>query len=149
MATIRVSWLDPNKTRMMTVVGDKKMAIYNDIDPLEKIKIFDKGVDTEAYGDTFGEFQINYRYGDTYSPRIQEVEPLKAECGHFIDSIVQNRRPKTDGQNGLEVVRILEAADTSLRHHGAMVELETSSSQHIKVGNGFDQKLLTELEPAI
>jgi predicted dehydrogenase len=125
MATIRVSWLDPNKIRRMTVVGDQKMAVYDDIDPLEKIKIYDKGIDKEQYTDTFGDFQINYRYGDTHSPRIVEAEPLKAECEHFIECIVRDLKPKTDGQNGLEVVRVLTAADLSLRHGGSKVHVDS------------------------
>jgi predicted dehydrogenase len=126
MATIRVSWLDPNKVRRMTVVGAKKMAVYDDIDPMEKIKIYDKGIDTERYTDTFGEFQISYRYGDTHSPRILEVEPLKAECEHFIECIQHGLEPKTDGKHGLEVVKVLTAADLSLREGGRTVYLNSS-----------------------
>ena len=141
MALIRVSWLDPNKTRRMTVVGDKQMAVYDDIDPMEKIKVFDKGVETEYYTDTFGEFQINCRYGDTFSPRIAEIEPLKAECEHFIDCIKDGKKSKTDGENGLEVVRILEAADKSLENSGGMIKLDTFSSTRIQSEN----ELLTEI----
>lgn len=125
MATIRVSWLDPNKVRRMTVVGDKKMAVYDDIDPLEKIKIYDKGIDAEPYTDTFGDFQINYRYGDTHSPRIVESEPLNAECEHFIECITRGLEPKTDGQNGLDVVKVLTAAELSLRNGGRKVPVES------------------------
>lgn len=125
MATIRVSWLDPNKTRRMTVVGDRKMAVYDDIDPREKIKIYDKGITAQRYADTFAEFQISYRYGDTYCPWINEVEPLRAECEHFIDCIQQAKRPITDGYCALDVVRVLAAADVSLLEDGRRVHMSS------------------------
>jgi predicted dehydrogenase len=115
MGIVHVSWLDPHKKREMTVVGSRKMAIYNDLEPLEKIKIYDTGVEGPSPAESFGEFQFSYRYGDTYSPRIPEVEPLKAECRSFLDAIAHGVQPKTDGRNGLDVVRVLEAADLSLR----------------------------------
>ena len=133
MAIVHTSWLDPNKVRRMTVIGDKKMAVYNDIDPFDKIKIFDKGIETDKYTDTFGEFQISYRYGDTYSPHIKEVEPLKVECEHFIESIKHSLHPKTDGYNGLQVVRILAAADISLQNGGGRVYLNATENQTKKV----------------
>jgi predicted dehydrogenase len=115
MGIVHVSWLDPHKKREMTVVGSRKMAVYNDLEPLEKIKVYDNGVEGPAPCESFGEFQFSYRYGDTYSPRIPEVEPLKAECRAFLDAILTGAAPKTDGRNGLDVVRVLEAADLSLR----------------------------------
>jgi len=124
MAIVHVSWLDPNKSRLLTVVGDKKMAIYNDIEPLEKIKVYDKGIEVPAYADSFGEFQFSYRYGDTYSPRLVEIEPLKAECQHFIDCVKEDKKPKTDGRNALEVIRVLQAAEHSLFNGGGRVEVE-------------------------
>lgn len=123
LGIVQSSWLDPNKVRQMTVVGDKKMAVYDDIEPLEKIKIYDKGIETPEYYDTFGEFHFSYRYGDTYTPWLKQVEPLKAECKHFIDCIKQGKKPKTDGRNGLEVVRVLEATDSSLHNSGGIVHL--------------------------
>ncbi len=128
MGIIHVSWLDPHKKREMTVVGSKKMAIYNDLEPLEKIKIYDNGVEYQngkgvSPEDTFSDFQVSYRYGDMYCPRIVEVEPLKSELKNFVDCIVDNQRPKTDGRNGLDVVRVIEAADFSLRENLGDVEL--------------------------
>jgi predicted dehydrogenase len=118
MGIIHVSWLDPHKKREMTVVGSKKMAIYNDIESLEKIKIYDNGVEFEdlSHQDdkTYADFRVSYRYGDIHSPRINEVEPLKAELLDFIDCIIANKQPKTDGRNGRDVVQVLEAADLSL-----------------------------------
>ncbi len=123
MGIVHVSWLDPHKKRVMTVVGSKKMAVYDDIEPLEKIKVYDHGIEAPEYSDSFGEFQFSYRYGDTYSPRLVEVEPLKAECRHFVDCIVENRCPTTDGRNGLEVVKVIEAANLSLQNGNGRIDL--------------------------
>jgi len=123
MGVVHVSWLDPHKKREMTVVGSRKMAVYNDVEPLEKIKVYDNGVTGPMFCQSFGEFQFSYRYGDTYSPRLVEVEPLKAECRAFLDSIESGTAPKTDGHNGLSVVRVLEAADHSLHNGQGAVEL--------------------------
>jgi predicted dehydrogenase len=132
MGLLHVSWLDPHKSRVMTVVGSKRMAIYNDIDPLEKIKVYDRGVDVPPDTDSLGEFQLSYRYGDTYSPRIVEGEPLKAECRSFVEAVLQGTSPITDGYNGLQVVRVIEAAERSLRDGGGAVAVECASHE----GNG-------------
>ncbi len=118
---VHVSWLDPNKRRVMTIVGSKMMAVFDDIQPLEKIRIYDTGVELPPPSASFGEFPCSYRYGDIYCPRIQEVEPLKAETRSFIDAILSGERPKTDGWNGLSVVEVIEAADASLRDSGGHV----------------------------
>ncbi len=124
MAHIHVSWLDPCKVRRVTVVGSKKMAVYNDIESLEKIKIYDKGVETPEYTNNFGEFQFAYRYGDILIPNIRFVEPLKVECQHFLDCIDQHEKPCSSGEVGLHVVKILEAAQKSLSNNGVMEEIQ-------------------------
>ncbi len=123
-ATIQSSWIDPRKVREITIVGTKKMIVYDDTEPLEKIKIYDKRVEAPPHYDTFGEFQYSYHYGDILSPFIQQAEPLRVECQHFIDCIVGGRRPDSSGHEGLAVVRILEAATQSLRDGGLMIRLE-------------------------
>lgn len=123
VAFLHNSWLDPYKIRKMTIVGSKKMLVYNDIDPNEKIKIFDKGIKVPPYYDTFAEFHFSYRYGDIYSPRIEEFEPLGKECQHFIDCIRKNQRPLSDGYDGLKVVAILEAASESLKNAGKSIPI--------------------------
>lgn len=123
MAHIHVSWLDPCKVRRVTVVGSKKMAVYNDVENLEKIKIYDKGVVTPNYTNGFGEFQLSYRYGDILIPNVRLVEPLKVECQHFLDCINNHTKPSSSGEDGLYVVKILEAAERSLSNHGHMEEL--------------------------
>ena len=124
MAHIHVSWLDPCKVRRVTVVGSKKMAVYNDVVNLEKIKIYDKGVETPDYTNGFGEFQLSYRYGDILIPNIRLVEPLKVECKHFLECITDNCKPLSGGEDGLNVVKILEAAQRSLTNHGHMEEMK-------------------------
>ena len=121
IAFIHVSWLDPNKIRRTTIVGSKKMLVYDDLALQEKIRIYDKGVDVAPYYDTFGEFQFSYRYGNVMIPRIDEAEPLKLECEHFVDCICNGETPRTDGLSGLRVVSVLEAANLSLKNGGAMV----------------------------
>ena len=122
-AHVHVSWLDPAKVRRITVVGDRKMAVYNDVALVEKIRVYDKGVKPPAT-DTFGEFQMSYRNGEITIPFIPWQEPLKLECEHFLDCVRTGRRPLTDGRQGLEVVAVLEAADRSLKDGGSRVPVE-------------------------
>lgn len=119
IAFIHNSWLDPCKNRKTTIVGSKKMLVYDDINTNEKIKIYDKGVEAPPYYDTFAEFHFSYRYGDIYTPRINEYEPLRNECEHFLDCIRTGKTPRSDGYSGLRVVNLLEAANRSMRKGGA------------------------------
>jgi predicted dehydrogenase len=114
MAHLHVSWLDPHKIRKTTVVGDKKMAVLDDMQATEKLRIYDKGVDfVPSYGD-YGE-SLSIRVGDIYIPKIDMAEPLKVECRHFLDCITKGAQPLTGGEHGLQVLRVLEAAERSLR----------------------------------
>jgi len=115
---LHVSWLDPCKVRRTTIVGSKKMLVYDDVEPLEKIRIYDKGVEKPPYTDTFGDFQLSYRFGDISIPHIKFTEPLRIECKHFIDSIANGTVPQSSGWDGLQIVRILEMADQSLKANG-------------------------------
>lgn len=128
LAHIRVSWLDPSKTRRVTAVGSKKMVIYDDVDS-EKIRIYDKGVEAIPHTDTYGDFQFNYRYGDIVAPYIRFDEPLMVECTHFLNSIRTRERPLSDGFNGLQVVEVIEAAQLSLAEGGAAVAVEVTHEQ--------------------
>ena len=123
LATIQSSWLDPNKVREITFVGNKKMLVYNDVEPIEKIKIYDKRVDIPSHYDTFAEFQYAYHYGDMYSPYLKLVEPLKVECQHFLDCIRTGRKAQSSGIEGIRIIQILEAASHSLQNGGAEVKL--------------------------
>ena len=115
-AYIHVSWLDPCKVRRVTVVGSKKMIVYNDMENEQKLKIYDKGVESPTYTNGFGEFQCNYRSGDIIIPNIRISEPLRQECQHFLDSISNNTKPCSSGVEGLNVVKILEAAEHSIKN---------------------------------
>jgi predicted dehydrogenase len=122
-ANLHVSWLDPNKIRRVTVVGSKKMLVYDDTSNTEKLRVYDKGVTVLPHYDSYGEFQLSYRYGDIAIPRIEETEPLKTEAQHFIDCIREGHTPLSDGRNGLEVVEVLEGACLSIKQGGSPVEL--------------------------
>ncbi len=124
IAFIHVSWLDPNKIRRTTVVGSRKMLVYDDTAPQEKIRIYDKRVDVQSYYDSFGDFQYSYRYGDIQIPRVDETEPLRLECEHFVDCIKTGATPRTDGLSGLRVVSVLHAASVSLRDGGRPTPVE-------------------------
>jgi predicted dehydrogenase len=123
LAHIHVSWLDPCKVRRVTVVGSKKMVVYNDVESLEKIRIYDKGVEKPHYTDTFGDFQLSYRYGDVIIPNIRLTEPLQKECQHFLDCINNHTIPQSSGQVGLHVVKIIEAAQRALTQNGKHQEV--------------------------
>jgi predicted dehydrogenase len=127
-ATIQSSWLDPRKVREMTIVGSKRMIVYDDLAPLEKIRVFDMRVERPPHYDTFGEFQYAYHYGDMYVPYIKQEEPLKTECQHFLDCIRTGTSPVSCGERGTELVKILEASSQSLKQGGAPVEF--SVHQH-------------------
>jgi predicted dehydrogenase len=124
-ANIHVSWLDPCKVRRTTVVGSKKMAVYNDLAAEERIRIHDKGVEASlgTFGDDLTQPPMIYRYGDIVSPMVEFKEPLSVQDQHFVDSILSGTKPHTDGLNGLDVVAVLEAAQMSM-DRGSPVELD-------------------------
>ena len=126
-ATIQNSWLDPRKVREMTIVGSKRMVVYDDVASLEKLRVYDSRVDVPPHYDTFAEFQYAYHYGDMYVPYIKQEEPLKIECQHFLDCIRQGLTPLTNGEQGLKLVKILEAASASLKRNGASVNLNLAA----------------------
>ncbi len=121
VAHIHASWLDPSKTRQMTLVGSEKMIVYDDVDSEAKLKIYDKGV--YKRGTAYGEFQLKVHAGDILIPKVDMTEPLKNECGHFVECIREHKQPVTDAEDGLRVVRVLEAAQQSLEQNGAPVTL--------------------------
>ncbi len=127
IAFVHVSWLDPNKIRRTTIVGSRKMLVYDDTMPQEKIRVYDRGVNVHRYYDTYGEFHFSYRYGDIQIPRIEESEPLRVECQHFVDCISDGTTPHTDGLDGLRVVSVLEAANLSLRENGRTVPVDRTA----------------------
>ncbi len=123
MAQIQVSWLDPHKIRKLTLVGERKMVTFDDMEAAEKIKVFDKGAYRELVDGGYGD-HITIRLGDIYLPRIDMVEPLRVECEHFVTSCLEGREPRTGGEDGLRVVQVLEAAERSIRSGGVPVRLD-------------------------
>ena len=126
LAHLHTSWLDPHKIRKVTVVGSKKMAVIDDMESTEKVRLYDKGVDLQpgekrpysSYHEA-----MSLRTGDIIIPKITMKEPLRSECQHFIDSVRKGTAPRSDGRNGLMVVRLLEAAQVSLAQGGARVPI--------------------------
>jgi len=142
-ATIQSSWLEPRKVREMTIAGTRRMIVYDDLETHEKIRIYDTRVERPPHHDTFAEFHYSYHYGDIYIPYIKQEEPLKAECQHFIDCIEKGTKPLTSGHEGLELVRILEAASTSLKENGSPVMFSRS-----REGMELGATATRSLEPA-
>jgi len=116
LAHVHVSWLDPCKVRRVTVVGSRKMVVYNDVDNNEKIKIYDKSVEVPSYTNGFEEFHCNYRYGDVVIPNVRFEEPLRKECQHFLDCINTQTTPVSNGYDGLRVIKVIEAAQRALQN---------------------------------
>ena len=114
IGNVQVAWLAPSKLRRTVIVGSRKMLVYDDTEPIEKIKVYDKGVDI-IEPESFGEYQLTYRTGDIISPKIPTGEPLAAEMEEFLSCIETGNSPKSSGEEGLAVVRALEFADASLR----------------------------------
>ncbi len=123
IANVHLSWLAPSQLRRTTIVGSEKMQIYDDTENIEKVKIYDKGVNYKD-PETFGEYHLSYRSGDVLSPRINSFEPLRKEMEHFLDCCETGAAPQTDGNNGLRVVKTLEAAEHSLKNGGVVINVE-------------------------
>lgn len=123
MAHVQVSWLDPHKVRKLTIVGSDKMAVFDDLEANEKLKIYDKGAKLSQEYNTFAEY-VGLRFGDITIPYVQSGEPLRAECLHFIDCVMNRKTPTSDGRDGLRVIRVLDAAQRSLKNNGVPVTLD-------------------------
>jgi predicted dehydrogenase len=122
MGHVHVSWLDPHKIRKITIVGSKRMAVFDDLEPNEKLKIYDKGVEINTDYDTFAEY-VGLRFGDITMPYIRVGEPLRVECDHFLRCVRDRTAPLSDGRDGLRVVKVLEAASYSLKLNGNPVTI--------------------------
>jgi predicted dehydrogenase len=120
IAHLNVNWLSPVKVRTTLLGGEKKMLVWNDLDVDEKIKIYDKGVNIQNRQGVY-DLLVSYRSGDMWSPKVEQTEALKLETEHFIDCIVNDRKPLSDGHSGYRVVKMLEAAERSLRKKGELV----------------------------
>ena len=121
MAHIHVSWLDPHKIRKVTLVGSQKMVVFDDMEAAEKVRVYDKGAEVKGV-DSYDQ-AITLRTGDILIPKISAGEPLRIECEHFISCIENDQTPRSDGANGLRVVKVLEAGDVSLNRDGELIQL--------------------------
>ncbi len=130
IAHFHFNWLAPVKIRRTMIAGSSKMILYDDIEPTEKVRVYDKGVTTNRTGDREADYQrlVSYRTGDVWAPRIDSTEALRYVVAEFLDSIRAARRPLTDGAAGLRVVRLLEAAQESIKN-GGRVQLLSSAAQ--------------------
>jgi predicted dehydrogenase len=134
IAHVHASWLNPRKVREITVVGEHKMVVWNDMDLNEPVRVYDKTIDIEReplYSDSFGAFRMLVRNGEIISPYIVGVEPLAAECQHFIDCVLGRCKPIIGGIEGLNVVSALEAADRSIRANSAVVPVSDCRAKTI------------------
>jgi predicted dehydrogenase len=122
IAHVNVNWLSPVKVRTTLIGGKDKMLVWNDLEPDEKIKVYDKGVQI-SNGQSVYELLVSYRSGDVWAPRVEQTEALKTELAYFIDCIMGTETPSNDGNAGLRVVRLLEAAEQSLNQRGSFVRL--------------------------
>jgi len=122
MAHVQLSWLDPRKERRLTIVGSRRMVEFDDVHSTEKLRIYDKGYDRPPTFTQFGEY-LTVRHGDVHIPRVDLTEPLGLECRHFVECIAEGRAPRSGAAEGLEVVRVLAAAQESLERGGATIAL--------------------------
>lgn len=170
LAHIRMSWLDPCKTRRITVVGSSMMAVHDDLEPHEKVKVYDKHVDVKGPTDTFSDFQYAYHYGSAVSPYIEFEEPLRLELQHFTDCVRHRALPITDAWSGVDVVEAIDAAQRSLRAGGVQLPVHPPANgrvhsdsldngspvrnghvrQHSRVGSDAAGRVLTDdAEPIV
>jgi predicted dehydrogenase len=122
VAHFNVNWLSPVKVRTTLIGGEKRMVVWNDVEADEKVKVYDRGVEITAREGVYN-LLVSYRSGDMWAPKVEQVEALKAECQYFIECVEDGKDPFNDGQAGLKVVRMLEAADRSVKAQGRLVHL--------------------------
>jgi predicted dehydrogenase len=122
IAHFNVNWLSPVKLRTTLIGGEKKMLYWNDLDPDEKIKVYDKGIDVTNQEGVYN-LLVSYRSGDMWAPKVEQIEALKTESEYFVDCIMNDKTPVNDGYAGLRIVRLLKACDESLRNNGHVVKL--------------------------
>jgi predicted dehydrogenase len=123
IAHINVNWLSPVKVRTTLIGGEKKMLVWNDLEPDEKVRVYDKGVSVTGSQNSVYDLLVSYRSGDMWAPKVEQTEALAAEARYFVDCLENDTRPLNDGVAGLRVIEILEAADRSLQQRGEPVAL--------------------------
>jgi predicted dehydrogenase len=128
IAHLHVNWLAPVKVRRTLIGGSERMIVYDDLEPSEKVKIYDKGVTLSEQAEKKYELLVSYRAGDMSAPKLDGTEALLREARHFIDCIKNQKQPITDGAAGLRIVRILEAAEQSMKARGQLVEVSAAEA---------------------
>ena len=128
IAHVHVNWLAPVKVRRTLLGGSRRMIVFDDLEASEKIKVYDRGISVNPSPENVYQMLVGYRAGDMWAPQIPLAEALQTGARHFIECIDQQKKPTTDGQAGLRVVRLLEAATQSMTHHGALVPLDLTST---------------------
>ena len=129
VGNIHVSWVDPNKVRELVIVSNSRRIVFDDLNSLEQVKVFEKGITpTTSEASSFGEHQFLIRDGDIFSPKIEISEPLKNQCLHLLSCVENNQIPLTDGQSGLNIVKVMEAVELSLQRNGAPVYVDKQLS---------------------
>jgi predicted dehydrogenase len=128
IAHVNVNWLSPVKVRTTLIGGEKRMLVWNDLEADEKIRVYDKGV-TIASQENLHKLLVSYRSGDMWAPRVQEVEALKAELAYFHECLTKDINPLNDGHAGLRIVRMLEAAELSVKNRGKTIQLRPSAAR--------------------
>jgi predicted dehydrogenase len=124
VGNIHVSWADPNKVREVVVVGSRRRIVFDDLNDVERVRVFERGVSVgDAIAESYGEFKLLVRDGDIISPKVQPSEPLKNQCADFVEAVRSGRTPLASCHFGLGVIRTLAAIDQSMRSHGAAVEV--------------------------
>jgi predicted dehydrogenase len=124
IAHVHVNWLTPVKVRHTLIGGSEKMILYDDLEPSEKLKVYDKGITVTPGPEDVYKMLVSYRSGDMWAPRLDNTEALQTEASHFIDCVEKGVRPETDGNAGLRMVTMIEAAEQSLHNRGSLVELD-------------------------
>ncbi|MCS6860813.1 MAG: Gfo/Idh/MocA family oxidoreductase [Abditibacteriales bacterium] len=124
IANVHVSWVDPNKVREVVVVGSQRRVVFDDLNNVERVRIYEKGIaQSELEAGSFGEYRLLVRDGDIISPRVDTSEPLKNLGAHFLDCVAHGKPPLSDGGNGLDVVKVMTSIDQSLMQNGAPVKV--------------------------
>jgi len=132
MAHVHVSWLDPHKVRKLIIVGSRKMAVFDDVEGTEKLRIYDKGAAQNADYNSFAEY-VSLRFGDVLIPYVKVAEPLRLECQHFLECVRTRQQPRSDGHDGRRVTKVLDAAQRSLRMNGLPVSLAQPNLRAVAV----------------
>jgi predicted dehydrogenase len=124
IAHVHVNWLAPVKIRRTLLGGSRRMVVFDDLETSEKVKVYDRGISVDPSPENVYQMLVGYRTGDMWAPKVAQVEALSAEAAHFVDCVANGTTPLTDGEAGLRIVRLLEAASASMAEHGQLVRLD-------------------------